>query len=63
MNEHRHRRRVRVVTDEARHRRHLWKKTLRKVLIASAWVVSIALGLIFFWYVLERMLRPPPMAD
>jgi hypothetical protein len=61
MDENRGRRRVRVVIDEKRHWRHQWKKRLRMVLIVSAWVIGSVLGLLFFWYVLDKMLKPPPM--
>jgi len=47
-----------VVTDEARHWRHLWKKRLRFVLVVSAWIVSCVLSLLIFWYLLSKMLEP-----
>jgi len=60
MNDDRHKRRVRVVTDEARHRRHLWKKRLRMALIVSAWVIGCVVGLLFFWYILNKLLEYKP---
>jgi hypothetical protein len=60
MSEHRHGRRVRVVTDEEKYRRHRRKKMLRRLARVSVWVLLAAVGVVLFWLLLERMIQPSP---
>jgi hypothetical protein len=55
-----HRRRVRVITDEARYHRHKRKKLLRRLVRVVVWVLALLVGLALFWLVLDRMMQPPP---
>jgi len=60
MSEKRRRRRVRVITDEVKYRRHRWKKLLRQLARVIVWALVLVIGLVIFWLVLDRMMRPPP---
>ncbi len=51
--------RVRVITDPVKYRRHRLKKLARLLLRILAWVLALLLGLCLFWYVLGFLLRPP----
>jgi hypothetical protein len=54
------RRRVRVITDPVKYRRHMRKKFFRTLARLGVWVLVAAVALLLFWFVLERMLQPPP---
>ena len=60
MSEHHQGRRVRVITDEAKYRRHRRAKMLRKLARVAFWALVIALGVLLFWLVLDKLLQPPP---
>jgi hypothetical protein len=53
---YREKRRIRIITDEAKYRRHLRKKALKRVGRWLAWGVAILGGLWLFWVTLDRML-------
>jgi hypothetical protein len=52
--------RVRIVSDEAKYRRHRRKKWLRKGLKITAWVGAFVLVLLVMWFLLNRYTQPPP---
>ena len=60
MPENSRRRRVRVVTDGVKNRRHARKKMLRVVIRVVSWAIVLLLGVIVFWWVLDKMIQPPP---
>ncbi len=60
MSEHRHKHRVRQVTDEAKYRRHRRKKLLRTVVRWSLWILIIAACTLFIWLALDWWVKPRP---
>jgi hypothetical protein len=52
----RQRRRVRIITDEAKYRHHRRKKALKQVLRWVAWAFAIGGGVLVFYLALNKML-------
>jgi hypothetical protein len=60
MPEHRHKQRVRQITDEAKYRRHRRKKLLQTAGRWSLWFLIIAVCTLFMWLALDWMVKPRP---
>ena len=55
-------RRVRVITDKAKYRRHQRKKLLRKMLKVAAWACILIVGIVIVWLVLDILFRSRPLS-
>jgi hypothetical protein len=51
------RRRVRVITDKAKYRRHQLKKLGRKVAKVALWAGAVMLCLLIIWWTLDMLFR------
>jgi hypothetical protein len=52
--------RVRVVTDDTKYRRHRRKKWLRKATKVAGWAAVVVLIMLVGWFLLNRITQPPP---
>lgn len=57
-NERRRRVRIRNITDEAKYRRHVRRKLLRRVVRATAWILGGVIVVALFWLILDKMAQP-----
>lgn len=57
-----HGRRIRVITDRAKYRRHQRKKLLRKLLKVATWTLILIIGLLIVWFVLDVLFRSRPLS-
>jgi hypothetical protein len=57
------RRRVRVITDKAKYRRHQRRKLFAKLLKVTAWAVIVIVGVFIIWSMLDMLFKPRPMDD
>ena len=55
MNEHRHGKRIRIITDEAKYRRHWRRKLMRLLVRVVVWALVLAIGAALFWLLLDKM--------
>jgi hypothetical protein len=55
-------RRIRVITDKAKYRRHQRKKLLRKMLRVAAWACILIVGILIVWLVLDILFRSRPLS-
>jgi hypothetical protein len=60
MSEGRRGRRVRVITDEVKYRRHRRKKMARLVVRVLVWILVAVVAVALFWVILDKMMQPPP---
>lgn len=58
MTNERRRVRVRVITDEAKYRRHMRRKLLRRVVRVVIWVLASVIVVALFWLILDKMSQP-----
>ena len=55
MNEHRHGKRIRIITDEAKYRRHQRRKLVRLLVRVVAWALVLVIGAALFLLLLDKM--------
>jgi cell division protein FtsL len=54
-------RRVRVITDKAKYRRHQRKKLARKLVKVALWGAALVVAILLIWLALDMLFRPRPL--
>ena len=55
-------RRIRVITDKAKYRRHQRKKLLRKLAKITFWTLLVIISILAVWWVLDTLFRSRPLS-